>query len=96
MELQLAYMFMIGIVLVGPLIGSAFAYPSTTPEQRREKTTQVERRVKVAGILLGVICLAMFPNVQLMPSQIYRHIRMTETTVRVTRSVPTNQLAPPI
>eukprot|EP00339_Tiarina_fusa_P019707 CAMPEP_0117021994 /NCGR_PEP_ID=MMETSP0472-20121206/16578_1 /TAXON_ID=693140 ORGANISM="Tiarina fusus, Strain LIS" /NCGR_SAMPLE_ID=MMETSP0472 /ASSEMBLY_ACC=CAM_ASM_000603 /LENGTH=184 /DNA_ID=CAMNT_0004727727 /DNA_START=429 /DNA_END=979 /DNA_ORIENTATION=+ len=70
----ISYMMLVGLVLVGPLIISAYYdLHKNTTKSRIAKQDSLSRRVIAAGILLGAICLIMFPNVSLMPQQVERH-----------------------
>ena len=82
----ISYMMLVGLVLVGPLIFTAYRRynksTSSTPEYiRTERRDTLARRVIAGGILLGLICLVMFPNVTLMPQQVERHFYPSFTVV---------------
>eukprot|EP01130_Rhizamoeba_saxonica_P001992 TRINITY_DN11804_c0_g1_i1.p2 TRINITY_DN11804_c0_g1~~TRINITY_DN11804_c0_g1_i1.p2 ORF type:complete len:495 (-),score=42.71 TRINITY_DN11804_c0_g1_i1:45-1529(-) len=65
-----SYLMLSGLVFVAP--GLVSVCRSKSPGLL--KSAMIKRRVKASGLMLGVITLALFPNVLLVPSQIERHL----------------------
>jgi len=51
--------------------------------QRKQKRVkrQITKRIKLAGYLFGIICLVMFPNLKVVPSQIVRRLDPSQTVI---------------
>jgi len=74
-----SWMMLSGIIVVSPGIIWTFRMPIS--EARSEL---LKRRVKLVGWLLAVACLGLFPNVPIMPDQLYRHLYKDQVIIAPT------------
>eukprot|EP01094_Clydonella_sp_ATCC50884_P020754 TRINITY_DN4374_c0_g1_i1.p1 TRINITY_DN4374_c0_g1~~TRINITY_DN4374_c0_g1_i1.p1 ORF type:complete len:548 (+),score=144.88 TRINITY_DN4374_c0_g1_i1:76-1719(+) len=80
----ISYMMLGAVFLLGPLLAGPYLYSPTVTKSAVQAKVQrgaSYRRVKACGWVLALLTLALFPNVPLMPSQVYRHIYMPQTMI---------------